>query len=207
MILRNYVPVKKDGETIAMLYGVVDLKTLPKQLHVTAFSEKAAIYVIDGNTGEFIVDTWHDTLGNLSDKGSRTTKSGYSHEKMIEDVTEGNAGHCIFESHSMGGYLYFCYGPANVNNWSVGISVSEGLAFDRVTKVNMLLMGFIRWRFSSLRHVSFTLSAAQGKSFLKSSALRKEICLRACLTATATKTISAAIRKNAPLPFPAFLLT
>ncbi len=32
MIFRNFVPVVKDGQTVAVLYGVVDLQTLPEQI-------------------------------------------------------------------------------------------------------------------------------------------------------------------------------
>lgn len=132
MILRNFVPVVKSGKTVAVLYGVVDLQTLPEQIKVSAYDKQAAVYLIDGTSGNFIVDTWHESLGELSDMRERKTKAGYSSEDLSRDVKEGNAGHCIFESNTTGESLYFCYKPININNWSVGISVSEDTAFARV---------------------------------------------------------------------------
>lgn len=43
LILRNFVPVVKNGETVAMLYGVVDLETLPDQWDNVAYDGEAAV--------------------------------------------------------------------------------------------------------------------------------------------------------------------
>ena len=61
-----------------MLYGVGDLKVLPEKAESTAYGGQAAVYVADGATGDFLVDTWHDTLGNIRDLGKRESKSGSS---------------------------------------------------------------------------------------------------------------------------------
>ena len=143
MILRNFVPIKKDNEIIAMLYGVVDLQTLPEDLYTTAYDGKAAIYVMDGKSGNFIVDTWHDSLGNLDELGTREVKEGYSRGKLRQDISEGNAGYCVFTSQSTGENLYFCYEPTKINGWSAGISVSEDLVFAKVNKANGILLRFI----------------------------------------------------------------
>ncbi|MGN0575336.1 MAG: diguanylate cyclase domain-containing protein [Ruminococcus sp.] len=166
MILRNFVPIEKEGQTIAMLYGVAELQNLPEQLHITAYNDQAAIYVIDGNTGNFIADTWHDSLGNLEDLGERKVKAGYSHESLVQDVVEGNEGHCIFVSQSTGKNLYFCYKPAKINNWSVGISVSDDVAFARVKKVNGMLLSFI----------AFEIIILAGYFMYILSSTRKELC-------------------------------
>ena len=42
------------------------------------------MYVADGATGDFLVDTWHDTLGNVQDLGKRESKSGSSREQPID---------------------------------------------------------------------------------------------------------------------------
>lgn len=63
LILRSFVPVVQNGETVAMLYGVVDLKVLSEKVETTAYGGQAAVHVADGATGDFLVDTWHDTLG------------------------------------------------------------------------------------------------------------------------------------------------
>ncbi|MGN1416339.1 MAG: GGDEF domain-containing protein [Oscillospiraceae bacterium] len=142
-VIRNFVPVVKNGETVAMLYGVVDLSLLPDAIDCSAYDGQAAVYVVDSKTGDFLVDTWHKSLGNITDLGNRRAKRGYDHDELLNDMYQGKAGHCIFESETTGSYLYFFYEPMSVNSWMIGLSVSEGMAFGKMKKVNGLLIGFI----------------------------------------------------------------
>ena len=57
LILRSFVPVVQNGEPVAMLYGVVDLKVLSEKVETTAYGGQAAVHVADGATGDFLVDT------------------------------------------------------------------------------------------------------------------------------------------------------
>lgn len=142
LILRNYVPIKQDGKTIAMLYGVVDLKTLPYKWNVTAYDGNSYLYIIDGKNGDYIVDTWHKTLGSLSTSGTRATKDGELNDKMIQDVYDGNSGYVTFKSETMGDYLYFYYEPTHINDWRIGISVSESVIFRNARRIRNILYGF-----------------------------------------------------------------
>ena len=166
MILRNFVPIIKDGDTIAMIYGVIELENLPVRIQSSAYSGDAAIYIIDRNNGDFILDTWHEGVGNISDLGDRETKAGYSHDQILQDVFDGKAGHCIFVSKTIGQYLYFYYEPTSINEWMIGISVPENTAFADVKKINKLLIGFIA--------VEITLLAGYFIYILLST--RKELC-------------------------------
>ena len=65
-IVRHYVPVVRDGQTIAMLYGVVELGELPEKVNINPYGGKGALYIIDGSNGDFLVDTWHQgETGNM----------------------------------------------------------------------------------------------------------------------------------------------
>lgn len=142
LILRSFVPVVQNGGTVAMLYGVVDLETLPTQMKTTAYGGQAAVYVADGATGDFLVDTWHNSLGNIRDLGEREVVSGSGQSQLWEELAAGRAGYCAFASKSVGENLYFCYEPVSGSNWSVALSVPESLAFAEAKRMNTLLIGF-----------------------------------------------------------------
>ena len=143
LILRNFVPLIKNGETVAMLYGVVDLSTLPEKFENTAYEGQAAAYIIDGENGEFIMDTWHKSLGKVADFAGREAAKGYSYDQMQQDVFDGNEGYCVFKSKSIGEYLYYYYQPTAINKWQVALSVPESFAFRDVKRTNLLLIGFM----------------------------------------------------------------
>lgn len=140
--IRIFVPLEKGGETIAMLYGTIDLNSYSAEVELDPYEGQGSVYVIDGATGDFIVDSSHGVLGNVDDLGLRTVKDGYSQEQLKEDARLGREGHCVFVSETTGDELYFCYQPIPINNWSIGISVSEEVAFAQAKRTNAILTGF-----------------------------------------------------------------
>lgn len=128
-ILRHFVPVIRDGETIAMLYGVIELNSLLNKLLVSPYGDRAAIYIIDGNTGDFLMDTWHTELGNFWALGERPMAPGYDNKDLQQGLMEGKYDYVVFVSNTTGEYLYFYYEPMSINNWRIALSVPESEVF------------------------------------------------------------------------------
>ncbi|MBQ7791997.1 MAG: hypothetical protein IJ367_00690, partial [Clostridia bacterium] len=60
-VVRSAVPIKVSGETIAMLYGVVNLSDLEERYGAEAKKYNAELLVIESGTGNYIIDTRSDT--------------------------------------------------------------------------------------------------------------------------------------------------
>ncbi|MGN0403996.1 MAG: diguanylate cyclase domain-containing protein [Bariatricus sp.] len=135
------VALEKDGQTIGILYGFVRLDDLADSISTTAFDGNAQIFVADGETGDFLVDTWHDSLGNIFDEEimNRKVKPGYDYLQMKQDFIEGKDGHLAFWSNTAGEYFYSYYMPIGVNQWMVQLTVLESIAFDNVIKIRRVL--------------------------------------------------------------------
>lgn len=135
------VPIQSGDETVGILYGFIDLKKIPEFYSVTAFNSTLECYIIDGETGDFIMDTWHDTLGNIyaEDLGSRRVKPNYSFEDMREDVASGRTGHIAFLSEKAREYFYSYYKPIGVNKWMAQITVPESTAFANAVRIRYVL--------------------------------------------------------------------
>ncbi len=139
-ILRHYVPIIQDGETVALLYGITDLESLPDSLNTeNIFNANAFVYIIDTKSGDFLVDTWHDTLGNVSDfsdsLSTRKTKGDKSWEEYMEDLTNLNSGYVIYRTPNTDGWEYMYYAPIGINKWSIAVDVPEKEAFASVFAV------------------------------------------------------------------------
>lgn len=143
LVLRNFVPVIKDGETVGMLYGLIELDEMCARWESTVYDGKAAVYIMDGNTGDFLLDTWHGYLSNTFELGDREAKRGYSGERFRQDILDGNVGCSVFISRTIGEYLYFYYQPISINQWRIGISVQESVIFERLREINPLLFGVL----------------------------------------------------------------
>lgn len=165
LVLREYVPVVSQGETIALLCGVVDLDRLPRIYCTQAFEGQAQVYILDSSTGDFLMDTWHGNLGNISDMTTRLPKEGYSFDQMVHDIEHMVSGSTVFRSRTVDEYFYCRYEPVGTEQWMVMMSVPESIAFGRLhsfmTAVYFLalimvlvLVLYFMWMLLSLRRES-----------------------------------------------------
>ena len=172
LVVRNVVPVKRDGETIAILYGVVLLQELSRNYQIDLYNGNAVLLLVDGNNGDILLDTWHDSLGNLSDLRGRKMLKGYTYEEAMEKIPNGIGGDMCTVSQSTGLTLYLHYEPVGINNWSVvlGVSEQDALAGTRgVVKILYLMsvivgvillsyLAYISWYLISARRSAFRMS-------------------------------------------------
>ena len=172
LVVRNVVPVKRDGETIAILYGVVLLQELSRNYQIDLYNGNAVLLLVDGNNGDILLDTWHDSLGNLSDLSGRKMLMGYTYEEAMEKIPNGIGGDMCIVSRSTGLTLYLHYEPVGINNWSVvlGVSEQDALAGTRgVVKILYLMsvivgaillsyLAYISWYLISARRSAFRMS-------------------------------------------------
>ncbi len=137
-ILRHFVPIYQNGETAAMLYGVTELNTLDQSLNIdNIYNANAKIYIIDTKTGDFLLDTWHHELKNISDypASERETKGEKDWEESTKDVIALNTGYVIYRTQDTDGWQYMYYAPAGINEWAIAVDVSEKEAFSSVFAV------------------------------------------------------------------------
>ena len=172
LVVRNVVPVMRDGETVAILYGVVPLQELSRNYQIDLYNGNAFLLLVDGNNGDILLDTWHDSLGNLSDLSGRKMLMGYTYEETMEKIPNGIGGDMCIVSRSTGLTLYLHYEPVGINNWSVvlGVSEQDALAGTRgVVKILYLMsvivgaillsyLAYISWYLISARRSAFRMS-------------------------------------------------
>lgn len=125
LVVRSAAPVIRNGETIAILYGVITLRDIPRAYASDYYNGKGFVLLVDGSTGDILLDTWHDTLGNLSDMSGRETLEGYTYEQAVDNMRHGRSGDMRSVSATTGDILYMHYEPVGINNWSVTIGVSK----------------------------------------------------------------------------------
>ena len=139
-IVRHYVPVVQNGETVAMLCGVVDLGSMPDALGLRPYGGQAAVYIMDANTGDLLLDTWHkDPGGNMWELGERPMAPGYDSQQFRQGLISGETGYVVFVSETTGEYLYFYYTPMQINRWQLALSVSQDVVFADANVVRGIL--------------------------------------------------------------------
>lgn len=144
MILRLQVPVIQNGETAALLWGIMDLEDFPGMFTLEAYGEAMQLYVVEGSTRNFLLDTWHDELTNMDSLSTRKAGKGYSQEQILSDFSSQKAGTTVFLSQKAEEFFYSYYCPIDVEDWMVMITLPESVVFSHAEKMHqsqMRIMG------------------------------------------------------------------
>lgn len=144
-VMRQVVPVVKEGKTIAILYGVLSLQEASNTYKVNGFGGNAFILLIDGNTGNVLLDTWHDSLGNLNDYVKRDFMLGDTIPEALKKMSLEQSGDLAFTSQTRGRTIYLHYEPVGVNHLSATIGVLEEVALEASQEIadNLYSMAII----------------------------------------------------------------
>ena len=142
-VLRHFVPIIQNGETVALLYGITFLDDLPGLLNIdNIYNASAKIYIVDTHNGDFLVDTWHNVLGNLSEYNSsspgRETKGKANWDEYTAHILNLDTGYVVYRTPNTDGWQYLYYAPAGINEWSIAVDVPESEAFASVYEVRKI---------------------------------------------------------------------
>lgn len=128
LIMYETVPVIQNNEPIAVLYCTIDLQEMSDQYTVTDFSGDAIVMLIDGATGDVLIDTWHKSLGNLADFVDRDFKMGDTIREAIVKMSQNESGDMAFTSKTANEVLYLHYEPVGIGQLSATIGVKANTA-------------------------------------------------------------------------------
>lgn len=130
LVVRLTAPVIREGETIAVLYGILSLQEASYKYKVNDFKGNAFVMLMDGNTGDILLDTWHNKLGNLRDYAERDFRMGDTVTEAIEDMSHDRSGNMAFISETRGKMIYVHYEPVGYQHLSASIGVLEDVALE-----------------------------------------------------------------------------
>lgn len=144
-VVRSAVPVVVDSRTVAILYGVIELDAIEERYVAEAAEKEAQLFVLERGNGNFIIDTRHKQLGNVSSLELREYKNNFNYNDLYNGVMEGKSGYSSFVSKFTGEVLYVHYAPLEVSDWQIMLAEPERKVFAeaKITNKNLLLMFFM----------------------------------------------------------------
>ena len=129
-VLRHYIPIVNNGETVAILYGVTMVNDLPQIMNVNnIYNSNSSAFIIDTSNGDFIMDTFHKEPGNLYDFGDRLIRGDSDWDNHFKKITSLQKGYVVFYSAIAEEWFYMYYAPAGINQWEIAVAVPESNAF------------------------------------------------------------------------------
>lgn len=122
-----------------VLYGIINLNKMAELYKQSYFGGHAEIYVLDGKNGNFLMDTWHEEIGDVDKVEINQLHKKYSVEKIEQDLEAGRAGMAVFASMEKGEDVYLYYQPLGMNDWMLVVTVPKSALLSRNHAVYKIL--------------------------------------------------------------------
>ncbi len=135
-IIRSAVPIKSGDDTIGILYGVIKLDVIGEKYNKMAKELDAQLFVYDKETGNLVIDTIQDTLGNISILKNREYSDGFSYEQMINS----DEGYTSFKSAFTGEQLYVHFSELEGIDWKITLARYESQVFAKTHMISRILL-------------------------------------------------------------------
>lgn len=136
-VVRSVVPIKVEGETVGILYGVMYLDTIAEKYNAMAEELNAQLFVYDKKTGKFIINTASEEPGELSELKTREYNKGYSYEELANT----DKGYSSFKSIVTGEDLYIHYSTLEDFDWGIILARYETQVFAETHRLAQNLIG------------------------------------------------------------------
>ncbi len=135
-IIRSAVPIKVDDKTVGILYGVIRLETIGDKYNKMAKELDAQLFVYDKENGKFVIDTFNNTPGEITELENREYNGGYSYAKMINT----DKGYSSFKSIRTGEDLYVHYSTIEDFGWGIMLARYESQVFVKTHAISQILL-------------------------------------------------------------------
>ena len=171
-VVRSAVPIKVNGETVGMIYGIIKIETINEKYNKMAKELDAQLFVYDKESGKFVIDTINREPGELSQLKNREYNDGYSYEKLIST----DKGYTSFKSKFTGENLYVHYSTLEDFNWGIMLARYESQVFAKTHGISrILIITFVVILFIIVIYLFIILKSERNRSKAtsKASAIRK----------------------------------
>ena len=139
-LIRSAVPIVVDGNTVGILYGVIRLDKLDERYDAMAEELDAQLFVYDKATGDLVIDTVHDQLGNISFLKDRK----YNHNYTYEQIVSTDKGFSSFLSAYKDENMHLHYSTIEDFDWMICLARYDSQVFATThTLTNFLLLIFL----------------------------------------------------------------
>lgn len=155
------LPVAQQEQTRAVLFGRIRSEDLSEVFQPVIYNGQANICIVDARDGSYVMDSWHETLGNAFEMQDRKKLRGYENVDMVAAMRNQESGTVAIESQTTGKPMYMYYMPTGISSWQLCIFAQEEVLFEDwymlrrillwagITELVMLLLYFW-WNISTI---------------------------------------------------------
>ncbi len=132
-------PIMGESGALGLLVGTMDCGTLSQLFEVFTYGGDAQLYLIDCSDGKYIIDNWHEELGNVYELGERIGLDG-KEISMSTAIMNRERVRFAYYSRTNGEKSYQYCVPVDSYNWELCVVVQEETAFNYLFELRDILV-------------------------------------------------------------------
>ncbi len=133
-------PIERNNEVIGMLCGTLDCETFSEIFEVYTYRGKSQLFLIDQETGDYLMDTWHDSLGNVSDAPPRRIPDSDETLDMAAPILAGESTRMVFISRTNNLPSYQYTTSIDKYGWTICVALQEDVVFSNLNNLRSVLL-------------------------------------------------------------------
>lgn len=110
--------IYKEGECVAILSSVIDVEAFAEIFLANAYSQQLEVFLFERGTGDILIDTFHEELGNAYDIKERKATKGFKWDEIARQYRAGESGHGAFRDDE-GEVIYLTYARIPYSDWEL----------------------------------------------------------------------------------------
>ena len=126
-----------NGNCIGILSSVIDVKEFAKLFFNTSYSKKIEILLFDRGTGDILIDSWNEELGQIERLDHKKSASGYDWDKAVRAYKAGKNGHAAFVSTTQERKeenIYLSYAAIGYSDWELLVFAKDSVCMENANK-------------------------------------------------------------------------
>lgn len=109
----------KDGTCVGILSSVIDLEPFAEVFLPDTYTKNVQLMVFERNTGDILIDSWNDSLGNIADMTEKQGVKGFDWKAVQESFRKGETGNGAFRSENGRENIYLSYASIPYSDWEI----------------------------------------------------------------------------------------
>ena len=131
-IVEHFIPIRKDGQVVAMLASIVDISKLPGYLYSSYYGGRCDVALVDRRNNYVILDTNTEEGNSYADFASSGDRSEWN-----RSINAGREAQANFTGED-GQKRYYYTKPSSVSTYAIVISATENIVFARTMAIKRL---------------------------------------------------------------------
>ncbi len=133
-------PIREEENVIGLLVGTISCEALGKLFEVFTYGGDAQLFLIDCADGNYIIDNWHEELGNIYELGQRRSIDGSGIIDMAPAIINREERRFAYISETNGKNSYQYCTPVAGYNWELCVVVQDDVVFAHAYKLKNILL-------------------------------------------------------------------